>query len=346
VSASATGEHALQAQLAEVEVKLPQWTLAFAADGTVKNFEDLIGDMEAAAFALKGMSLSRFSEIVGDRLKSASASVQLYLRVVRSMDVLQRLWLVLRGVMESPEADVIMPVERASFVRVDGVWRELLLRTSKRNPQVHALVTAKDAQGFEAKLLECAPPPLTSEPLFCINYHLLFRFKSHRCVRYTKTLEACRMKLDQFVDLKCRAFPRLQLLHRTEVVRLLACGALSEDNMRVYQAAARACFPGVEELQVRQLLRVCLCGCSVDSLTLTRLCQFHRRREEEGGGWFVKGVRPIECRSFPLDSRVFVTGAVDAWLRDTLLRCVRACVRCSWRVCGGVVNAVRMCVCS
>ena len=140
MSASATGEHALQMQLAEVEAKLPLWTLEFASDGTVANFETLIGDMDAAAFALKGMALSRFSDIVGERLRTAAGNVDLYLRVVRSMDTLQRMWLVLRGVMESPEADVIMPVERASFVRVDGVWKELLLRTSRRNSQVHALV--------------------------------------------------------------------------------------------------------------------------------------------------------------------------------------------------------------
>ena len=98
--------------------------------------------------------------------------------------------------------------------------------------QVHALVTAKDAVGFEAKLVE-----------------------------YTMTLETCRLKLDQFVDLKCSSFPRLLLLDRADIVHLLACGPFSLDNARVYQAAARACFPGVEELQVRLSLLMCVCAC-------------------------------------------------------------------------------------
>ena len=38
----------------------------------------------------------------------------------------------------------------------------------------------------------------------------------------------------------------------------------------------------------------------------------------------MKGIKPIEARSFALDSRVLVVSAVDVWFRDTLLRCVRA----------------------
>jgi hypothetical protein len=136
VSACATGEHVLRKQMEEIESKLPLWTLEFSDEGTVTNFEALGIDIEAAAMMLKGMGLSRFCDVLGDRMQSVAASVEVYLRVVRNMDVLQRLWLMLRGVMESSEAAVIMPDEHASFARVNGAWKELLLRASKRSPQV------------------------------------------------------------------------------------------------------------------------------------------------------------------------------------------------------------------
>jgi hypothetical protein len=142
VSACATGEHVLQKQMEEIESKLPLWTLEFSGEGTITNFEVLLGDMEAAAHTLKGMSLSRFCDVVADRMQSVAASVEAYLRVVRCMDALQRLWLMLRGVMDSPEAVAIMPDEHAGFVRVNGAWKELLLRASKRSPQVRRGMSA------------------------------------------------------------------------------------------------------------------------------------------------------------------------------------------------------------
>jgi hypothetical protein len=138
ISACATGEHVLQKQMEEIECKLPLWTLEFSGEGIVTNFEALVGDMEAAAHTLQGMGLSRFCDVVGDRMRSAATSVEGYLRVVRNMAALQRLWLMLRGVMDSPEAVAIMPDEHSSFVRVNGAWKELLLRASKRTPQVRS----------------------------------------------------------------------------------------------------------------------------------------------------------------------------------------------------------------
>jgi hypothetical protein len=136
ISSSATGENALQTQMAAIESKLLVWTLEFSDEGIVANFEELIADLEATAYALKGMALSRFCDIVNDRLDAVTADVNTYLRAMRSMHTLQRLWMMLRGVMESPEADVIMPEEHAKFIPVNGAWKELLLRTRKRNPQV------------------------------------------------------------------------------------------------------------------------------------------------------------------------------------------------------------------
>jgi hypothetical protein len=82
-------------------------------------------------------------------------------------------------------------------------------------------VTTRDSVGLEAKLLE-----------------------------YTKVLETCLLKLDQFVDLKRNAFPRLMLFDRSDFVRLLSSGSLRHANVDLYQAAARACFPGLQEMQV------------------------------------------------------------------------------------------------
>lgn len=136
ISSCATGENALQVQMAGIESKLPLWTLEFAEEGHVKNFVELIADMEAALYALKGMALSRFCDIVKDRLQAAVTDVTVYLRVIRNMNTLQRLWLILQGVMESPEAEVIIPDELTTFIPVNGAWKELLLRTRKRNSQV------------------------------------------------------------------------------------------------------------------------------------------------------------------------------------------------------------------
>ncbi len=139
ISSSATGENALQTQMVAVESKLLVWTLEFSDEGHVTNFEELVADLESAAYSLKSMALSRFGHVVSDRLDAVTTDVDTYLRVIRSMDTLQRLWMMLRGVMESPEADVIMPEEHAKFTPVNGAWRELLLRTRKRNPQVHPI---------------------------------------------------------------------------------------------------------------------------------------------------------------------------------------------------------------
>ena len=246
VSTCATGENQLQIQMAEIDAKSNLWTLEFSEEGIVKNFDALIADIEATVFTLKGVALSRFCDIIGDRLPVVAANIDCCLRVVRSMDTLQRQWLILRGVMDSPEAISIMPDELAGFVRVNGAWKELLLRTSKRNPQVrdaptkptvsiclmllqvHALMAAKDSIGIEARLRE-----------------------------YTAVLDNCLHKLDQFVDLKCKSFPRLQLMHRTDIVRLVSCGVIQHANIGVYQAAVRACFPGVSELQVLRPAAMC-----------------------------------------------------------------------------------------
>jgi hypothetical protein len=71
-----------------------------------------------------------------------------------------------------------------------------------------------------------------------------------RLVEHTAVLEHCHRKLDEFVGLKCHSFPRMFLLSRSDIVRLISCGYISQLNAEVYQAAVRVCFPGVESLQV------------------------------------------------------------------------------------------------
>jgi hypothetical protein len=39
-------------------------------------------------------------------------------------------------------------------------------------------------------------------------------------------------------------------MDRAGLVQLMSRGAISQANVELYQAAARACFPGLEELQV------------------------------------------------------------------------------------------------
>ena len=88
--------------------------------------------------------------------------------------------------------------------------------------QVQSLMASKDSAGYEARLIE-----------------------------HIAVLEKCMLKLDQFVDIKCQSFPRLLLLDRPHLVRLLSCGLISGENVDLYQAAVRVCFPGVERLMVR-----------------------------------------------------------------------------------------------
>jgi hypothetical protein len=120
----------------DIESKLPNWAFRFNAEGLIENFDELISCMDAAACDLKGMELSRFCDVIATRLQSVSAEIHSYLKIVRQMDNLQRQWLLLRGVMESPDAVAIMPDEHAGFAHVNGAWKELLLRASKRSPQV------------------------------------------------------------------------------------------------------------------------------------------------------------------------------------------------------------------
>ncbi len=82
-----------------------------------------------------------------------------------------------------------------------------------------------------------------------------------RLREHTAVLDHCLHKLDEFVDLKCQSFPRLQLMDRTDLVRLVSCGLIDRVNVDVYQAAVRVCFPGVAELQV-----LCLAAISHFSL--------------------------------------------------------------------------------
>lgn len=276
VSTCATGENQLQIQMTEIDAKSTLWTLEFSEEGIVKNFDALVTDIEATVHTLKGIALSRFCDIIGDRLPVVAANIDCCLRVVRSMDTLQRQWLILRGVMESPEASTIMPDELAGFIRVNGAWKELLLRTSKRNPQVrnvptnptvtaclmllqvHALMAAKDSIGIEARLRE-----------------------------YTAVLDNCLRKLDQFVDLKCQSFPRLQLMDRTDIVRLVSCGSIHPTNIDVYQAAVRVCFPGVSELQV-------LCLENMSHFAFSYMC-FTVSCAQRKGWWRVGGAGHQTC---------------------------------------------------
>jgi hypothetical protein len=87
-------------------------------------------------------------------------------------------------------------------------------------------MSSKDSVGFEARLLE-----------------------------NTAVLEKCLLKLDQFVGIKCQSFPRLLLLHRADLIRLISCGPIGHDNVDLYQAAVRVCFPGVDRLTVRLISR-------------------------------------------------------------------------------------------
>jgi hypothetical protein len=51
--------------------------------------------------------------------------------------------------------------------------------------------------------------------------------------------------------------------------------------------------------------------------------QFHVRSEKDGGAWLVKGVQPVNARCILLNTQV-VAGAMDKWLKDTLIMCVCA----------------------
>ncbi len=157
---------------------------------------------------------------------------------------------------------------------------------------MHALISSKDSVGFEARLID------------------------HMAV-----LEKCLLKLDQFVDIKCQSFPRLLLLERAEVIRLLSYGPISRENVEYFQAAVRVCFPGVEQLLVRLLRALPVWRHLLFFLFLA--VQFQVRSDKDGGAWLVKGVQPVNARCILLNTQV-VAGAIDKWLKDTLNMYVRA----------------------
>lgn len=163
-------------------------------------------------------------------------------------------WLYLEPIFGSDDIMQQMPNEGRKFKSVDTMWRNIMEKLKK----VRAAMCLKN----ERRSVDCAPGPLTSQPVtcpfapfvqnaevmtVCVDEELL-----KNLVESNKQLDEVQKGLNEYLETKRLAFPRFYFLSNDELLEILS---ETKDPLRV-QPFLRKIFEGINSLTFQQDLEV------------------------------------------------------------------------------------------
>ena len=167
----------------------------------------------------QAMAFSAFKGPFEDRIDNWNASLQVVSEVVDEWTVLQRNWLYLQPIFDSPDINKQLPQEGKRFATVDKYWKQTMASASK------GVLAIK----------------------FCDDSRLLDRFREGN-----KLLEMVQKGLADYLETKRAGFSRFYFLSNDELLEILS---ETKDPLRV-QPHLRKCFEGIKGVDFQDDLTI------------------------------------------------------------------------------------------
>ena len=167
----------------------------------------------------QAMAFSAFKGPFEERIDNWNNSLQVVSEVVDEWTVLQRNWLYLQPIFDSPDINKQLPQEGKRFATVDKYWKQTMVSAAK------GVLAIK----------------------FCDDSRLLDRFREGN-----KLLEMVQKGLADYLETKRAGFSRFYFLSNDELLEILS---ETKDPLRV-QPHLRKCFEGIKTVDFQDDLTI------------------------------------------------------------------------------------------
>ena len=177
----------------------------------LKGIDEYMNLLDEHITMTQAMAFSAFKGPFDERIDRWNATLQTVSEVVDEWTQLQRNWLYLQPIFDSPDINKQLPQEGKRFATVDKYWRQTMGGAKKGVLAIR----------------------------FCDDYRLLDRFKEGN-----KLLEMVQKGLADYLETKRAGFSRFYFLSNDELLEILS---ETKDPLRV-QPHLRKCFEGIKSV--------------------------------------------------------------------------------------------------
>eukprot|EP01041_Mallomonas_annulata_P000971 gene971-1882_t len=185
----------------------------------LKGIDECMGLLDEHITMTQAMAFSAFKGPFEDRIDKWNGSLQTVSEVMDEWIQLQRNWLYLQPIFDSPDINKQLPQEGKRFATVDKYWRQTMASAKKGVLAIR----------------------------FCDDSRLLDRFKEGN-----KLLEMVQKGLADYLETKRAGFSRFYFLSNDELLEILS---ETKDPLRV-QPHLRKCFEGIKSVDFQSDLTI------------------------------------------------------------------------------------------
>lgn len=196
-------------------------TIAYRETGTyvVKGVDEIQALLDEHVTMTQAMMFSTFKGPFEEEIVEWNSTLQLMSEVLEELLAVQRNWLYLQPIFESPDINKQLPAEGKRFASVDKNWRQTLA-SAKAKPK-------------------CVD--------FCRSQKLLERFRE---LNYF--LELVQKGLSDYLEVKRSAFARFYFLSNDELLSILS----ESKDVKLVQPHLKKCFEGIVQVTFEDDLKI------------------------------------------------------------------------------------------
>ncbi|KAL8022251.1 putative AAA+ ATPase domain, dynein heavy chain region D6 P-loop domain-containing protein [Plasmopara halstedii] len=224
ISETARKEHEIEKSLHLME---EQWTNLIlnvvdyrdTETYVLKGVDEIQALLDEQITTIQAMQFSSFKKPFEDRINRWERTLSTVSDVLDEWIQVQRNWLYLQPIFDSPDINKQLPVEGKRFATVDKNWRQTLAAAKQR------------------------PGVLT----FCNNDKLLDRFQES-----TRFLEQVQKGLSDFLETKRSVFSRFYFLSNEELLSILS----ESKDVKLVQPHLKKCFEGIVSVEFQEDLTI------------------------------------------------------------------------------------------
>ena len=218
ISAKATGEASIQADLgllvkewSEVLLKIVPYR-SFKDKFVLSDASEVFEKLEDSLLKIQGMLGSRFVASIRAKVESWERRLLLVQSTLEEWLYLQKQWMYLENVFSADDIQKQLPSEYSKFYGIDKYWKEVMFKAFKK-PGVLENITS---DGMLRQFTES-----------------------------NKQLEAIQKLLEDYLDMKRRAFPRFYFLSNDELLEIFS----QTRNPQAVQPHLRKCFDNIKAVE-------------------------------------------------------------------------------------------------
>ena len=192
---------------------------AYAGTGVLKGVDEIIALLDEHVTQTQVMQFSANKGPFEQRIDDWNTKLMTVSEVIDSWLAVQRNWMYLQPIFESPDINKQLPAEGQKFATVDKNWRQTISSTRNNN-----------------KVIE-----------FCDNEKLLERFKSSAIL-----LDQVQKGLSDYLETKRGVFARFYFLSDDDLLSILS----ESKNVKLVQPHFKKCFEAVDSVQFEEDLTI------------------------------------------------------------------------------------------